>query len=74
VKGLSLTAVMLAFISTAQAQGYVVQSPGHRPVYALPRGNGTYVMTPRGNRDIGRYTRSHAAMAGMAFPDKGLLI
>ena len=22
----------------------VIQSPGHRPVYAIPRGNGTYVI------------------------------
>ena len=57
MKGLSLTAVMLAFISTAQAH---VQSPGHRPVYALPRGNGTYVIpgqqptyiTPRGSSGL----------------------
>ena len=60
VKGIILAAVMLAFKSTAQAQGYVVQSPGHRPVYALPRGNGTYVIpgqqptyiTPRGNSGL----------------------
>ena len=44
MKEIFLTAAMLAFISTAQAQGYVVQSPGHRPAYALPRGNGTYVI------------------------------
>jgi hypothetical protein len=52
-----LTAAMLAFISTAQAQGYIVQSPGHSPAYAIPRGDGTYVIpgqrptyiTPRGN-------------------------
>ena len=52
-----LTAAMLAFLSTAQAQGYIVQSPGHRPAYAIPRGGGTYVIpghaltyiTPRGN-------------------------
>jgi hypothetical protein len=51
-----LTAVMLAFISTAQAQGYVTQ-PGRAPAYAIPRGDGTYVIpgqtptyiTPRGN-------------------------
>ena len=57
MKGIILIGAILAFISTAQAQGYVVQSPGHRPVYALPRGNGTYVIpgqqptyvTPRGN-------------------------
>jgi hypothetical protein len=54
-----LTAAMLAFVSTAQAQaqGYIVQSPGHRPAYAIPRGDGTYVIpgqrptyiTPRGD-------------------------
>jgi hypothetical protein len=51
------TAAMLAFVSTAQAQGYVIQSQRHRPVYAIPRGNGSYVIpgqrptyiTPRGN-------------------------
>jgi hypothetical protein len=56
VKGMMPTAAMLALISTAQAQGYVVQSPGHRPAYAIPRGDGTYVIpgqrptyiTPRG--------------------------
>jgi hypothetical protein len=42
VKKILLAAAMLAFISTAQAQGYVVQSPGHRPAYAIPGGNGTY--------------------------------
>jgi hypothetical protein len=57
VKTIVLTAATLAFISAAQAQGYVVQSPGHRPAYAIPRGDGTYVIpgqrptyiTPRGN-------------------------
>jgi hypothetical protein len=57
VKVLILTATMLAFVGTAQAQGYVVQSPGHRPIYAIPRGNGSYIVpgqrptyvTPRGN-------------------------
>jgi hypothetical protein len=39
-----LTAAMLAFLSTAQAQGYIVQSPAHRPAYAIPRGDGTYVI------------------------------
>jgi hypothetical protein len=43
VKKMLLTGAMLAFISTAHAQ-VVIQSPGHRPVYALPRGNGTYVI------------------------------
>jgi hypothetical protein len=43
VKEIFLTAAMLAFISTAHAQ-VVIQSPGHRPVYAIPRGNGTYVI------------------------------
>jgi hypothetical protein len=60
MRGMILTAAMFALASTAQAQGYVVQSPGHRPVYALPRGNGTYVIpgqqptyiTPRGNSVI----------------------
>jgi hypothetical protein len=57
VKEIILTAAILAFISTAQAQGYVIQSPGHRPAYAIPRGDGTYVIpgqrptyvTPQGN-------------------------
>ena len=57
MKEIILTAAMLAFISTAQAQGYVIQSPGHRPAYAIPRGDGTYVIpgqkptyvTPRGD-------------------------
>jgi hypothetical protein len=57
VKEIILTAAMLAFISAAQAQGYVTQSPGHRPAYAIPRGDGTYVIpgqkptyvTPRGD-------------------------
>jgi hypothetical protein len=57
VKDIILTAAMLAFTSTAQAQGYVIQSPGHRPAYAIPRGDGTYVipgqkptyLTPRGD-------------------------
>jgi hypothetical protein len=48
---------MLAFITTAQAQGYLTQ-PGRAPTYAIPRGDGTYVIpgqrptfiTPRGNR------------------------
>jgi hypothetical protein len=44
VKTTVLTAATLAFISTAQAQGNVVQSPGHRPAYAIPRGDGTYVI------------------------------
>jgi hypothetical protein len=56
VKEMFLTAAMLAFISAAQAQ-VVVQSPGHRPAYAMPRGDGTYVIpgqrptyiTPRGD-------------------------
>jgi hypothetical protein len=56
VKKMLLTGAMLAFMSTAHAQ-VVIQSPGHRPVYALPRGNGMYVIpgqrptyiTPRGN-------------------------
>jgi hypothetical protein len=56
MKKILLTAAMLGCISSAQAQ-VVVQSPGHRPVYALPRGNGTYVIpgqrptyiTPRGS-------------------------
>jgi hypothetical protein len=43
MKKMLLTAAMLAFISTAHAQ-VVIQSPGHRPVYAIPRGNGTYVI------------------------------
>jgi hypothetical protein len=43
VKKMLLTGAMLALISTAHAQ-VVIQSPGHRPVYALPRGNGTYVI------------------------------
>jgi hypothetical protein len=51
-----LTAAILAFISTAQAQGYVTR-PGRAPAYAIPRGGGTYVIpgqrptyiTPRGN-------------------------
>ena len=38
-----LTAAMLAFISPAQAQGYVTQ-PGRAPAYAIPRGDGTYVI------------------------------
>jgi hypothetical protein len=57
VKEIFVTAAMLAFISTAQAQGYVLQSPNHRPAYAIPRGDGTYVIpgqrptyiTPRGD-------------------------
>jgi hypothetical protein len=86
VKKILLTATILAFISTAQAQGYVVQSPGHRPAYAIPRGDGTYVIpgqrptyiTPRAtasmsfNRlDIGLYTQSRARAAPMSFRDKG---
>ena len=88
MKEIFLTAAMLAFISTAQAQGYVVQSPGHRPAYAIPRGNGTYVIpgqrptyiTPRATaptsfnrRDIRPLTQSHAATAPMSFRDKGPL-
>jgi len=53
---ITLTAAMLAFISSAQAQGYVTQA-GRPPAYAIPRGDGTYVIpgqrptyiTPRGN-------------------------
>ena len=45
MKEIFLTAAMLAFISTAQAQGYVLQTPGHPPAYAIPRGNGTYVIS-----------------------------
>jgi hypothetical protein len=43
VKEIILTSAMLAFISTAQAQGYVTQ-PGWAPAYAIPRGDGTYVI------------------------------
>ena len=79
---------MLAFVSTAQAQGYVTQ-PGWAPAYAIPRGDGTYVVpgqrptyiTPRGNgtyvihrRDIGPLTQSRAAMARMSFRDIERLI
>ena len=57
MKEIVLTAALLAYTSTAQAQGYVIQSPGHRPTYAIPRGNGSYVIpgqrptyiTPRGD-------------------------
>jgi hypothetical protein len=57
VKEIILIAALLAYKSTAQAQGYVIQSPGHRPTYAIPRGNGSYVIpgqrptyiTPRGD-------------------------
>ena len=74
------TAAMLAFTSTAYAQGYVIQpsqtpahimpgsggsavlqTPGQRPTYMIPRGDGSYIipgqtptyMAPRGN---GTYT------------------
>jgi hypothetical protein len=43
VKEITLTAAMLAFVSTAQAQGYITQ-PGQAPTYAIPRGDGTYVI------------------------------
>jgi hypothetical protein len=43
VKKMLPTAAMLAFMSTAHAQ-VVIQTPGHRPAYALPRGDGTYVI------------------------------
>ena len=46
MKEIILTAAMLAFISTAQAQGYVAQ-PGRAPTYAIPRGDGTYVIPER---------------------------
>jgi hypothetical protein len=83
VKEIVLTAAILAFISTAQAQGYVTQ-PGRAPAYAVPRGDGTYVIpgqrptyiTPRGTapmsfnrRDIGPLTQSRAAMARTSFQD-----
>ena len=55
MKEITLTAAMLAFVSTAQAQGYI--TPGRAPTYAIPRGDGTYVIpgqtptyiSPRGN-------------------------
>ena len=50
VRKILLKAVMLAFISMAQAQGYVVQSPGHSPAYAIPGPNGTYIVQSEGHR------------------------
>jgi hypothetical protein len=66
VNEIILTAAMLAFISTAQAQGYVTQ-PGRAPAYAIPRGE----MAPMSfnRRDIGPLTQSRAAMARMSFRD-----
>jgi hypothetical protein len=49
MKGTVVIAAMLAVISTAKAQGYIVQ-PGHAPAYIRPGGNGSAVLQIPGQR------------------------